>query len=72
MINGLATLVQYWIDNPAENHGIMIRPTGEYYGAAWISSSEHSTVEQWPRLVVNGGLVPATISTWGDIKQMFR
>jgi len=52
-----AATVQGWIDNPASNHGLLIKPTadgspGSGEGTAVFASSEYSVVSRRPKLVV--------------------
>ena len=69
-ITGLASLVQYWIGNPDQNHGMVIQPTSSFYGAPIIWSSDYSGASLRPRLVINGELVGTGSSTWGGVKQL--
>lgn len=71
-ITSLETLVQYWIANPDQNHGLMIKPTSDYYGYPMLWSSDYSTSSLRPRLVVTGGLVPNEETSWGGVKALFR
>lgn len=71
-ITGLDALVKYWIDNPDQNHGMVIQPTSSFYGTPYLYSSEHSTESMRPRLVISGELVGTGSSTWGCIKQLCR
>lgn len=71
-IAGLGGLVQYWIDHPDENFGLVIQPSSSFYGYPSIWSSDGTDASLRPRLVINGGLVSGEISTWGGVKQLFR
>ncbi len=71
-IEGLESLVQGWIDDPATNHGLVLKPTGGFYGSIYVWSSDYSSASLRPRLVVNGGLVGTESSTWSDVKSLYR
>ncbi len=44
--------VQAWIDNPASNHGFVLEASGEAYDGMDVASSEASSPNDRPRLVV--------------------
>jgi len=71
-IPGLETLVQHWIDNPEQNHGLMIKPTDNFYGYAQIWSSDYTSSVLRPRLVINGEIVANDGSDWGSVKRLYR
>jgi len=71
-IDGLADLVRYWIENPTENYGIVIKPVAGFYGYPMFWSSDSSSSSQRPKLVVTTVLVSVEPSTWGEVKQLYR
>lgn len=71
-ITGLGTLVQFWIANPAQNFGLFIKPTSDFYGYPMIWSSDSSNTTLRPRLVISGNLVPGEELSWGGVKLLFR
>ena len=71
-ITGLAPLVNYWIDNPDQNFGMMIKPASTFYGYPMIWSSDYSNASLRPRLVLEGALVDAESTTFGGVKSLFR
>jgi hypothetical protein len=71
-ITGLDGLVDFWIDNPSENFGLVIMPTSTFYGHPLIWSSEYGTSSSRPKLVINGGIVANEAATWNEVKQLYR
>ena len=71
MIDGLGDLVQFWIENPAENFGMAIMPTGESYGYVNLWSSEYSNESLRPKLVLDGQIVPVDGSSWSAVKHLY-
>lgn len=59
----ITPLVQRWLDNPNSNHGVILRPYGNYVG--WdLASSEYGVVNHRPALEIEyyppGGIPTAT------------
>lgn len=71
-IEDLADLVKFWIDNPTENYGVVIKPVAGFYGYPQFWSSDYSTAGSRPKLVVTTASVTAETSTWGGVKQLYR
>ena len=71
-ITGLADLVKFWIDNPDQNHGMVIQPTSDFFGSPAVWGSDYVTAMWWPRLVLEGAIVDAESTTWGGVKSLYR
>ena len=70
-IGGLGELVQFWVDNPDQNFGMLIKPTSGSYGYPMLWSSDYGTANLRPKLVINGLLVPTEETNWGEIKLLY-
>jgi hypothetical protein len=71
-IGGLENLVRFWLDNPGQNHGLMIKPTTDFYGYAEIWSSDYGSSSLRPKLVLDGTIVGNEEIGWGRVKRLFR
>ncbi len=72
-IDGLETLVQFWVDHPDQNHGAVIKALSGYYGTPYIWPSEYEADPSLrPRLTVSGGLVSGEAESWSAVKGLYR
>lgn len=72
VIPDLAGLVQSWLDDPSSNFGVVIKPTGGFYGYVQFWTSDYGTANMRPKLVVTGPMVDVAGETWGEVKSLFR
>jgi hypothetical protein len=70
-ITGLEGLVQFWIENPDQNFGLLIKPTSTHYGYPEVWSSDYSSASLRPKLVIDGTLVPVDESSWSGVKSLY-
>jgi hypothetical protein len=52
-VQNLEALVQQWVNDPANNHGLVIRAINDLYGAPRIASSDWADSTLRPKLVIN-------------------
>ena len=72
MVPGLAGLVQSWVDNPNNNHGMLIRPISDFYGMPYLLSSDTEQAGLQPRMILEIGPVATEVPTWDQVKALYR
>ncbi len=71
-ITDLEGLVQFWIENPDQNFGLLIKPTTTYtVRFLGLRSSDYGTSSLRPKLVIDGTIVPVEEASWSGVKSMY-
>jgi hypothetical protein len=71
VVDGLGDLVQFWLEHPDQNHGLVIKPTSSFYGYPEFWSSDYATASLRPKLVIDGQLVPTAETSFGAVKALY-
>ncbi|MCB1164156.1 DNRLRE domain-containing protein [bacterium] len=70
-VTGLGDLVQYWLENPSQNFGLVIMHASSFYTYPEFWSSDYSGASLRPKLVIDGQLVPTETTSLGAIKALY-
>ncbi len=71
-VPALEGLVQDWIDDPASNFGVVIKPVSGFYGYPQFWTCEYSNASLHPKLAFTTTAVDGGSATWGGVKELFR